>query len=100
LLAAVGMGNIAINMLGVSVFFGFNGALDTLLSQAIGAGDIQKCGVYLNRARLVNTFLFGLVFILFCFSGKILKAVGQDPEVADYAYQYIMSYSFGIFLMG
>jgi len=31
-LAAVGLGNIFINMLGVAIFFGMNGALETLVS--------------------------------------------------------------------
>lgn len=47
LIAAVGMGNIAINMLGVSIYFGFNGALDTLVSQALGTNDMRLCGIYL-----------------------------------------------------
>lgn len=31
-LAAVGLGNLFINMLGVAIFFGLNGALETLVS--------------------------------------------------------------------
>ena len=93
------MGNIAINMLGVSVFFGFNGALDTLVSQAMGSKDLHLCGIYLNRGRIINTLVFIPVFLAFCLSGRILKALGQDPQVADYAYAYIMAYSPGIYLM-
>ena len=46
-LAAVGLGNLFINMLGVAIFFGLNGALETLVSQAHGANDKHLCGIYL-----------------------------------------------------
>jgi Na+-driven multidrug efflux pump len=37
ILAGAGMGNIVITMMCVAVFQGMNGALETLISQAIGA---------------------------------------------------------------
>ena len=46
-LAAIGMGNIFINLFGCSIYFGINGAIDTLVSQANGAGDLSLCGSYL-----------------------------------------------------
>ena len=99
LLAAVGMGNIAINMLGVAVFMGMNGSLDTLVSQAFGAKDIRLCGVYLNRGRWVVTIIFIPIFGMFLISGTILKAFGQNEQVANQAQNYILSYSPGIYLM-
>lgn len=46
-LAAVGMGNMIINMCGVAPFYGLNSALETLVSQAWGAGNKKLCGEYL-----------------------------------------------------
>ena len=43
MIAAVGMGNAIINMLGLAVIVGMNGALNTLVSQAAGGGNIAKC---------------------------------------------------------
>ena len=50
LTAAVGMGFMTTNILGVSFFMGINSVLDTLVSQAAGAGNLELCGVLNNRA--------------------------------------------------
>ena len=86
-------------MLGVSVFSGFNGALDTLVSQAIGAKEIEQCAINLQKARVINTLLFIPVFIGFYLSGWFMEKLGQDPEVTANAYTYIMCYAPGIYLM-
>ncbi len=53
MMAGVGMGNMVQNVLGLSIVMGFGGALDTLVSQAYGSGNLQLCGKYLNRGRFV-----------------------------------------------
>ena len=35
------------------MFVGLNGALETLVSQSYGSGNLKLCGVYLNRGRFV-----------------------------------------------
>jgi MATE family multidrug resistance protein len=61
------------------MFFGLNGALETLVSQAYGAKDLRLCGIYLNRGRFINTLVFLFpISLCFLFSGKALKAFGQD----------------------
>ena len=57
-LAGVGMGNMFANLVALSVLQGFASALDTLLSQAAGAGNYEMCGIYLHRARFLNICLF------------------------------------------
>ena len=52
------MGNMIQNMIGLSIVIGLNGALETLVSQAYGAGNLQLCGTYLNR---------GLMIVVVCF---------------------------------
>ena len=59
IIAAVGVGNMTQNLIGLSVILGLNSALDTLVSQAAGAGNIQLCGIYRNRA----VFIMSVVFI-------------------------------------
>ena len=39
MVAGVGLGNMTQNLLGLSIILGFNSTLDTLVSQAAGAGD-------------------------------------------------------------
>ena len=46
--AAVGMGNIIINLVAVGPFTGLNSSLETLVSQAYGAKNMRLCGVYLQ----------------------------------------------------
>jgi Na+-driven multidrug efflux pump len=38
ILAAVGLGNMILNICGLSIFFGFNSAIESLVSRAVGAG--------------------------------------------------------------
>ena len=46
-LAAVGMGTMVLNMIGFGPYLGLNSGLETLVAQAIGAGNLRLCGVYL-----------------------------------------------------
>lgn len=45
---AIGLSQLFVNFLGVGVFFGMNGALETLASQALGKHDYKMCGFYLQ----------------------------------------------------
>jgi Na+-driven multidrug efflux pump len=45
---AIGLSQLFINFLGIGVFFGMNGALETLASQALGKHDYKMCGFYLQ----------------------------------------------------
>lgn len=66
MLAGAGMGNILISMMCLAVFQGMNGALETLISQAIGAARSSNDGnstkelaiVYLNRGRIIIFLAF------------------------------------------
>ena len=50
------------------VIVGLNGALDTLVSQAYGSGDLKQCGTYLNRGRVISAIAFVPLAIALCFS--------------------------------
>jgi len=45
LMAAVGMGNMLINVICFAVCQGFNGTIETFVSQSFGGGDGYMCGV-------------------------------------------------------
>lgn len=83
-LAAVGMGNMVNNLVGMSCFFGFSAAMDTLQTQAAGAGNFELCGVYLHRARVIITGLFLVIIVLLLNVEKPLVMLGQDAKVAKY----------------
>ena len=84
-LAGVGLGNTTLNILCLSIMMGMTGALETFVSQAFGYGNLVLCGVYLNRARLIGTFLFIPLMILLLFSETILLKLGQDPLTCHFA---------------
>lgn len=82
LLGGVGMGNMLINVLGFAVQQGLNGALETLVSQSYGNNQLEMCGKYLNRGRLICAALTIPLIIIFLFSDSILIALGQDKEIS------------------
>lgn len=89
LVAGVGIGNVFINIFGWVILFGLNQTLVTLVSQSYGQGNLQLCGIYLNRGRVITMFAAVPITIVFYQSGNILLAAGIDAETAKYAQIYI-----------
>jgi len=75
-LSGMGIGNLLMSLVSYGPFWGLNGALETLVSQAQGAGNMKLCGVYLHRGRIINFFSFIPMIIVYLFSFKILRACG------------------------
>ena len=80
-LAAVGMGNIFLNMFAVGQYTGLNSSLEVLVSQAFGSGKLDLCGIYLQRGRQMVFLYFVPLFIVLALSGKILRLFDQDESV-------------------
>ena len=99
-LAGVGMGTMIATVIANSAQMGFSVVLDTLQSQAAGAGNFELCGIYLHRARLVLCIISVPIFIVLLNCGPILLLCGQDAKVVDYCCKYILVYLPGIFLAG
>lgn len=96
-LAAVGIGNMMQNCVGLSIGIGFSLALNTFVSQASGAGRPDLCAVYLQRCRLLCTMQLIWMIPLLWFSEQILLAIGQDAGVAFHAGNYNKITSIGLF---
>lgn len=62
--------------------------LTVLCGAAVGAGNPKLAGIYLQVSYFVLAGLAVFVFIAWCFTGKIWKAFGSDPEIADMAGSY------------
>ena len=58
--AAIGTGNMVINILVTYFCLGLNNVMDTYISQAAGAGNLRVCGIYLNLTRVIYTLMFGI----------------------------------------
>ncbi len=99
ILAGVGMGNMLMNICCFAITNGLNSALETLVSQAFGAGKYKECGTYLNRGRVVVTsFLVPIGMILFV-SDKILRRLGQDLIISEISREYTVKLLPGIWCM-
>ena len=98
--AAIGLGNAFINMFGLSIIIGMNGALNTLVSQAAGAGHIDACLTYAKRALIVLLICFLPISAALLLTERVLVAIGQDKTVARYAGLYTLYYLPALFVQG
>ena len=65
-IAAVGLANSILCIFSTYFILGFMMPLETLTSQAFGAGDLRQCGVYLNRALiLLHISMIPMLFLFF-----------------------------------
>ena len=53
IMAGIGLGNMTLNLFAVAFIESTNSVIETLGSQAYGAGKKELCGVYLNRGRFL-----------------------------------------------
>lgn len=59
--------------------------LETLCGQAYGAKQYDMLGVYLQRSWIVLSVLATLIMPFFIFASPVLKALGQDENIAEEA---------------
>ena len=97
-LAAVGLGNVILNMCILSLLLGMNTALETMVSQAHGAGQMQLSGEYLNRMRIILTLMFIPLSIFLAFARPMLIGLGQDSEVSTIAAKYLFRQLPGMYM--
>lgn len=90
LLAAAGVGNMVLNIFGMAIFYGLNSALETLVSQAYGAKNLELCGLYLQRGRYILSLSYVPIVGIFLLSHLLLTKLGQNALVVDNAYKYIL----------
>ena len=78
LISGIGMGFMFVEIMVTAPAKGLNSALETLVSQAFGAGELTMCGVYLNRGRLIFSVYFLVALIVIINADRILSFLGQD----------------------
>jgi MATE family multidrug resistance protein len=87
-IAGIGLGNLYINITSQAIILGLNGAISTLASQAFGAKNMHKVGVYLNRGRYIGLMCFIPQAFLLMNCERALLMLGQDPQASAYAQEY------------
>ena len=82
-----------INITGMSLGIGLATALDTLATQAWGAKNYHKVGVYLQRCILIFALAMVPVYGLWFNIKSVLNLLHQPPCVVEQATDYIQIYS-------
>lgn len=83
------LGTMYFNVAALSIGVGLLTALDTLAPQAVGAGEDKLLGVYIQRGGLVLAVVLVPLCAAAVFAADILIAIGQPPEVARRAGQFV-----------
>ncbi|KAK4412746.1 protein DETOXIFICATION 21 [Sesamum alatum] len=88
---------------------GLASGLETLCGQAYGAKQYHMLGIYLQRSWIVLTVCTTLLLPVYIFAAPILKALGQDEDIAEVAgtialwfipviYSFIVSFTCQMYL--
>ncbi|CAN4110201.1 unnamed protein product [Withania somnifera] len=70
------------------VMLGMASALATLCGQAVGAGQFNMLGVYLQRSWIITGVTSVLLTPVFVFTSPILKLLRQDKDISHLAGKY------------
>ncbi|KAF0699262.1 Aste57867_10162 [Aphanomyces stellatus] len=76
------------NITALAIGFGLASAMDTLCSQAYGAGKMDRLGIYFQSGLIVLGAALVPIFLLNWHAESILLFFGQDPEISKYAGQF------------
>lgn len=91
-LAAVSLGNLAGNLTGLSLVFGVLSALDTLVPQAMGAGNFAEIGILTQRATVLCFIICIPCFVIWWRMEEILLFFDQPPVASAYAGRFLKIY--------
>ena len=89
LLDATAFAVMFMNLTGISIGLGLATAMDTLCSQAYGAGQSIKMGTYLQTGGIVLSVAFLPICVCNLYCTEILLALDQPQDVAKCAGQFV-----------
>ncbi|XP_059314144.1 protein DETOXIFICATION 33-like isoform X1 [Lycium ferocissimum] len=70
------------------IMLGLGSALETLCGQAVGAGEFNMLGIYLQRSWIISMVTTLLLTPAYVFASRILRLLHQDPKISDLAGKY------------
>ena len=75
-------------------------ALDVVHTAAFGVGDLQLCGVYLNRGRLVIFMMYTVMAsLIWIFKYELIRIFTYDEEVVSHTKTYMIGVLPSIFFV-
>ncbi|CAL5329144.1 unnamed protein product [Camellia sinensis] len=87
-LAAVSIVQNVIEGFVYGVMLGMGSALETLCGQAVGAGQFNMLGIYLQRSWIITIVTALFLAPFYVFSSPLLKLLRQDKNISDLAGKY------------
>ncbi|CEG40101.1 Uncharacterized membrane protein, predicted efflux pump [Plasmopara halstedii] len=84
-LDGVALSTMFLNLTAIGIGFGLATAMDTLCSQAYGAGKPKKLGIYLQSGMIILGITLIPVFFINWYTEALLLLMGQPPKVAAFA---------------
>ena len=87
--SGVGLGGFIFSMFGLAIGLGLSGALDTVVSQSMGAGDYKTASINLAQARLVTLIASVPCGAILWMTEPLLLLLQQDPRHAALAGAFI-----------
>ncbi len=85
MMAGVGMANMFVNIICLSVMFGLSSTLNTLVSQSFGLGNLRLCGIYMNRSRILMTVVYFPLLLILLKAEAIFAFFGFDERSSFYS---------------
>ncbi|XP_062213357.1 protein DETOXIFICATION 33-like [Phragmites australis] len=87
-LAAVAIAQNVIEGFAYGILLGMGSALETLCGQAVGAGQVDMLGVYIQRSWIICGATALVLTPTYLFTAPILRALRQPGDIADVAGTY------------
>ncbi|TMW94119.1 hypothetical protein EJD97_010713 [Solanum chilense] len=66
----------------IGIMLGLGSALETLCGQAVGAGEYNMLGIYLQRSWIISIVAALLLTPTYVFASQIMKLLHQDPDIS------------------
>ncbi|XP_078430521.1 protein DETOXIFICATION 33-like [Wolffia australiana] len=89
-LAAVSVVQNVIEGFAFGVLLGMGSALETLCGQAVGAGQLDMLGIYMQRSWFITVATALVLTPIYVFTNPILKLLHQSDDIAELAGVYCL----------
>nr|QEY08345.1 MATE efflux family protein member 2d [Crocus sativus] len=87
-LAAVSIAQNVIEGFAFGILIGMGSALETLCGQAVGAGQVNMLGIYMQRSCIITGVTALILTPVYVFTSPILKLLHQSRDISELAGKY------------